>query len=222
MINKIIRLRSTSGTKKTVMYLKGAKLIFDHYLAGKPVYHGGSDPRIAISKFGVPLIIPKSLHKLIANGDLRVIRVCSGLLSLFRILPLKGEEKLNTITSPFSGLSTILPGLKVRRIYEDLFQNLRGSHGKGLQCILPLRTAGPNYKISVLGATADAKALANSHLLEPFTILSKYFESGLHHLLSAENSFASDLQPSKELKLAKLSAKPEPAGKVRIFAIVDV
>jgi len=57
---------------------------------------------------GIPLIIPKSLHFHIERGDEGPIRVIQGVLSVFRILPVKGELKISTITDPFEGVSTTL------------------------------------------------------------------------------------------------------------------
>jgi hypothetical protein len=91
--------------------------------------------------------------------------------------------------------------------------------------LLNLKTAGPNSKVSILGATADSFALSkpeNSSIRNSFNILSRYFDSDLHHRLNDEILFSSDLEPSKDFILGKLARKLEPAGKVRIFAIVDV
>jgi hypothetical protein len=114
MINKIISLRKNSGTKMTVLYLKGAKLLLDHYLAGRPTVHRG--PIRIASNHGLPLIIPKSLRDLIRSDDLACIRVIQGTLSVFRILPLKGELSFSSITRSFTGLSTTLNSMKVSEV----------------------------------------------------------------------------------------------------------
>jgi len=114
MIDKIILLRKNSGTKMAVLYLKGAKLLLDHYIAGRPTSHKG--PIRIASSHGLPLIIPKSLRELIASDDLRCIRVVQGILSVFRILPLKGELSFGTITRPFTGLSTTLNSMKCSEV----------------------------------------------------------------------------------------------------------
>ena len=204
-----------------VAYLKGAKLALDHYISGNPVKSMGHAPRIAISKSGIPLIVPPCLRLLIEKENVGCIKVVLGLLSIFRVIPLSGKPKLETITGPFTGLSTKLNPDKLQSLYLDLFSKWRGSNPQGKDFPLPLSTAGPNYKISILGATSDAFAFEDT-LLKPFATLSRYFGGKLHLTLEYEKLFSSDLGPKKEFKLGKLSAKQEAAGKVRIFAIVDV
>jgi len=111
-MERIIYLKKNNGNKWLVSYLKGSKLALDHYLSGNPQSHLGHSPRIA-SLNGIPLIIPKSLHGLIARGDVGPIRVIQGILSVFRILPVKGDLKLSTITQSFSGISTTMNWTKV-------------------------------------------------------------------------------------------------------------
>lgn len=221
-MERIIKLLQCSGKSMTIQYLKGSKLIVDKYLSGNPVFKSGHEPRIAISAKGLPLIIPASIRTLIESGDVGSSRVVLGLLSTFRVIPLSGVAKLESITDPFSGLSKTLDEDRLKDIWTRLFADRRGSHPKGLDFPLPLTTAGPNYKTSILGATADAFALANSSVREPLEMISRYFGGKLHLTLSNEILFSSDLGPSKEFRLGKLSAKQEAAGKVRLFAIVDV
>lgn len=55
-----------------------------------------------------------------------------------------------------------------------------------------------------------------------FQILSDNTDSELWKFLNLEFSVVSGLMPKKALKLGKLSKKPEPAGKIRVFAIADI
>jgi hypothetical protein len=162
---------------------------------------------------------------LIARDDISTIRVIQGLLSVFRILPVKGELKLNTITDPFSGISTTLNWEKVASLWTSHFLPLRGTNPIGRSFLLNLKTSGPNYKTSILGAGMDAKIFQiRPDMQESLTTLSRYFNSDLHHLLKQEIEFISDIALSKdrELFFGRLSTKVEAAGKVRVFAIVDV
>jgi len=107
----------------------------------------------------------------------------------------------------------------------DLFESKRGVNPIGRSFLLNLKTAGPNFKISILGAASDAYCYAQRpDLMNSLRILSSYFGSDLHHLLDEEIRYLSDIQPKsgKEFILGKLSTKVEAAGKVRVFAIVDV
>nr|UPW42193.1 MAG: putative RNA dependent RNA polymerase [Guangxi riverbank mitovirus 3] len=222
MMDQVLHLRKCSGTKMTVLYLKGAKLLLDHYLAGQPS-KSGQNPRIA-TKFGLPTIIPKVLRDEIRQGNLGVIRVVGGILSVFRLLSFKGELKLQTITGEFEGISKSLPPLKVRAVVNEAFGDLfKIPKPKGNDILLNLKTAGPNHKVSILGAAMDMYYLYHStSLLEPMKKLIDYFGGDLWSLIQNEINFIQDLEPNKELRIGKLSTKNEPAGKIRVFAIVDV
>jgi hypothetical protein len=91
-------------------------MALEFYIAGNAKHHMGHTPRIALATTGIPLVIPKSLHYLIINGDKGCIRVCLGMLSVFRILPLQGKDKLSTITGEFLGLSKTLKPSRIEEV----------------------------------------------------------------------------------------------------------
>jgi hypothetical protein len=94
---------------------------------------------------------------------------------------------------------------------------------KGLESLLILKSAGPNYRTSILGAPLDAKAFSGQpDLLNSLNIISDYFKSSIGELLRMEIDAVSELEFTKVLKLGKLAIKEEAAGKVRVFAITDV
>lgn len=94
---------------------------------------------------------------------------------------------------------------------------------KGPQFLLNLKTAGPNYRISILGASLDAFEHARQGWsLKPIGIISNYFGSRVHEILEEEIDVLKGLEPSSETRLGKLSTKNEAAGKIRVFAIADV
>jgi len=102
---------------------------------------------------------------------------------------------------------------------------LRGLNPVGRSFLLNLKTAGPNHKVSILGAASDAFMFASRpDLQESLRIISNYFSSDLNHLLDEEIRYLKGIEPKalKEFILGKLSTKVEAAGKVRVFAIVDV
>jgi hypothetical protein len=104
-MNKIINLRKNSGTKMTVKYLKHSHLLIMHYLSGNPRSTSGPEIRVA-TQHGLPLIVAKSLREEIRQGILPTIKVVSAILSVYRVLSFKGQLKLETITHPFTGVST--------------------------------------------------------------------------------------------------------------------
>lgn len=188
---------------------------------------------------GIPCIIPGILRQYILANDIRHIRAIFAVLTVFRCINIKGSLKLSTITKSFTGLSQTLNILDLKEVLDSSFStsgfNKSGvkttfvmpKAPKGLETLLTLRTAGPNGKPSILHAPLDAfafKALPQmGHLLHAIQVLSKSFKSDIYDILLKEMDIVSRWQVSKsKLILSKLSLKPEPAGKVRVFAILDI
>lgn len=180
----------------TVQYLKGAKLLLDHYVSGNPTRIMARDGEVRIASLhGLPLIVPKSIRHLIMVMDHSTIKVVQAILSVFRVLPAKPILKLSTITDPFSGLTTKLNWNKIAEVWLTHFEPIRGINPKGLSELLLLKTAGPNFKPSILGAAADAYShKLNGNSLGPLKVLSRYFGSSLHLKLEEELEYLSDTQ----------------------------
>jgi hypothetical protein len=155
--------------------------------------------------------------------------VVLALLSLYRVIKYPGVLKLSSITDDFKGLDTRLPQVEVALCYNRLFKKLVGTPEKGAR-LLPIRTAGPNSKISFLGAPLDAYHIAVKcpNLVGYFATIAKFFDSEIFWVLEREIRFIKDLissgwkAPPKETRIGKLSLKEEAAGKIRVFAIADV
>lgn len=141
-----------------------------------------------------------------------------------------GIPKLATITDPFKGISTVVNTVELAYVFRKRFKSKIPPLIKGA-ILLPMRTAGPNHKVSLYGAPLDALTYAVKYpnLVGYIRTLSLFFESDLINLLEREIQIVKDLvsqgvQPTSfnDLKLGKLSKKEEPAGKVRVFAIADI
>jgi hypothetical protein len=149
-----------SGFTFTVSYLKEALRLCQKAIAGEPtVSH--SEPRVA-SRRGLPLIIPGSLRLLIEAKDPRVTKGVLTVLSVFRVMPAQPKLKLETITSPFSGLYKTTPeiipvvdGLKRRFKIPSYFKADTSPYHRGAR-MLTLTTAGPNLKNQLVGYPVDA------------------------------------------------------------------
>jgi len=163
--------------------------------------------------------------------DSDVIRIVLTILSLYRIISYKGTVKISTITDSFKGISPTIDIAEIDLVCVRLSNRFNRSNliNFARKRLLPLKTAGPNHKVSILGAPLDAICYASKeyeHLLKPFTTLDLYFNSGsLIDLLKREIKATEGKLPVPSklpLKLGKLSKKEEAAGKVRVFAIADV
>jgi hypothetical protein len=88
--------------------------------------------------------------------------------------------------------------------------------------LLALVTSGPNNSVSLLSAPLDAIALRSSEILTDLQNLSNYFKIGVYNLLEEELKVLDTIKGKGTELLGKLSIKEEPAGKRRVFAIVDI
>jgi hypothetical protein len=87
-----------------------------------------------------------------------MIRVVLTILSYFRVIKCRGQLKLNTITDPFKGISPELYPVEVSNIWTRFTPFLTKVRKEGQTGLLLLKTAGPNYRTSILGAPLDALA----------------------------------------------------------------
>jgi hypothetical protein len=96
---------------------------------------------------------------------------------------------------------------------------------------LSLNSSGPNGKIQSLSYPLDARAFKalvdrGSDILKNFAVVASYAGLDLYKALVAEMECLEEIPHSPlharhEGVLGRLALKPEPAGKVRVFAIVD-
>jgi len=226
LLETIFTWRSACGWEWTIHRLKYVHVKTLQSLAKQPGVHvPNNEQRLALSRDGLPKCIPHSIRTQVREGNAKIIQALLSLLTVYRVIPIKGKLKLSTIVKPFSGLSTTLQMQRLQYVFS-LFPKVILRKPKGLDDLLPLRTAGPNGKPSIMSAPLDAKALTAtnaSNLLYSLQSLSLYFDSGLHRLLNKEINLVKSWPLTKtDLKIGKLAFKPEPAGKVRVFAMLDV
>lgn len=159
--------------------------------------------RVGLKNSGLPLLVPGLIRDKILINDLQAIRVTLAILTVFRCIPIKKNNlKLKTIIGPFTGLSKTLQRDRILYVLDSLMfpkdelgvrKNLP-KRPKGLDMLLPLRTAGPNGKPSILMAPFDAfafKALKQNHLVHAIQVLSQSFGADIHRLLQIEMDLVS-------------------------------
>ena len=172
----------------------------------------------------MPKLIPGKLRGLIRESDQVTVRAVLTILSLYKILKCRPKLKINSITDPFTGFSKTLNPKKVEYVV--------GLLPKGSK--LPCRTivsvnAGPNHKKAFLGLPLDAYALSfKPRILLALGTLAREFRGGsIYDVLNDEIKLVRSLYLDKsyldsgEVILGKLSFLKEPAGKVRVVAILD-
>lgn len=220
---RIDALVQHNGTAFAVRYLKRAHMLFASAMAGTPIHPHESGVEWVATVRGFPRIIPGSLRLLVEAGDLRIARVILTILTYYRIMKIPGILKLSTITDPFKGISDVLPVFEIQGVMDLLKDSMPSTLPPGQTRLLPSVSAGPNYKRAVLGAPLDALALSQTpEVLKAFRLLSDSFGSSLSEQLDEELEVVSRWDVPGSFILGKLSKKLEPAGKIRVFAIVDI
>jgi hypothetical protein len=149
-----------NGADFTVSYLKEAYRLYLKAIAGEP--ESAQLPLRVASRRGLPLIVPGRLRLLVEGRDFLTIKAVGSLLSVFRVIKASPVLKLGTITDPFAGNSPVMGEWEVTNVFNKfkrLFGRLKIEKASHL---LPLTTAGPNSRVSIRGATADAIALVGS------------------------------------------------------------
>jgi len=111
-------------------------------------------PRVG-TKRGIPLIIPWPLRREIEERNKVIIQLVLSLLTVYRVIKIPSILKINTITDLFNGKSPTLPLWEVREALQAMRVKYNFVVFKDAY-LMPSTTAGPNSKISVLGATLDA------------------------------------------------------------------
>lgn len=177
LTHRIEVLWTSNGAQFVVTYLKECHRLCQFYIAGTPSTNQ-TQLRLGVAH-GLPTILPKSLRLVLTGSDSRIAwKVVLALLSLYRVIKYPGVLKLSSITDDFKGLDTRLPQVEVALCYNRLFKKLVGTPEKGAR-LLPIRTAGPNSKISFLGAPLDAYHIAVKcpNLVGYFATIAKFFDS---------------------------------------------
>jgi len=242
----LIKLRKNHGDMFVIKYLKASQLAVQRKLAGDPfVSLREIEPDLPLprlSKSGLPMVIPLRDRLGILRKSLSVIRFWLSILSLYRVLKAVPKSKLNTITDPFAG--------DYQSIRD--FQSFIFFYGKRLLAsfnisydssklapyiILPINKASPSHRVSFHGMFNDARVLlcsygVNSPYEEVRSAMFSYLKlvkaktfAKLIHSLAIERPLVqgpSTLKENCQFHIGSLAFKEEAAGKLRVFAMVDV
>lgn len=142
--------------------------------------------------------------------------------------------KLNTITDVFSGDPEFLSKVSSELAVLATSFKKRNLNPLGSSTLLWLETASPSCRTSWSGMIRDVLALRGHGLLPhlEFFVLNygsynfkRLYKTILKLLDCISYNLICDMSPTKDDydgNVGQLSAKKEAAGKVRIFAIVDV
>jgi hypothetical protein len=247
----IYRMYKNHGAAMTVKYLKAAQLACQKSIA-KDRINSLTElaPEISHSRltgFKLPVIIPSRDRKLINGKSHSIIRFYLTLFSVYRVIELPGQLKLQTIIEPLT-----VPLAQIVEVRRDLQTLLMSAHPSALftrrafkkdrSALQLLETASSTQKVSWIGMFTDpALLLAYSKQyvyvkkileLTGQGELSMFFET--MNCLATPKVYPEPIvaevdSPYKGVNLlnpinnfiGKLSIKSEAAGKERVFAMVD-
>lgn len=244
-LKEINLLKKHQGLIGTVKYLKGCSVLLQQAVAG----HVLPDvtplgPRVRRSHSGIPSIIPAQDRFAICKGDIKVLRLWMTLFSIYRNIDYIGKVKFETIVSPYKGKDIDFEK------YIPRFINLFVNKSVKLDFSTPfsILTSSPSVNSAVEVSTSvwslvrscwSLHSKANSELERAFFFMIKYTKSETirtlysevvrflefnHRTISGVNTLRMNI--GKNIiklipDLGKLAIKEEPAGKMRVFAMVD-
>jgi len=160
------------GDVLTVKYLKASQLAVQKAIGKDPINSlCDLEPQILhsrLSGFKLPAIIPSRDRKLIQGGSESVIRFWLTLFSVYRVITIPGQLKLQTIYAASTAKDLMMKGMLVRFNYH-----LDKSHASALfskkrlfkeEDLLLLETASSTTKVSWHGMFTDPITLAKHGL----------------------------------------------------------
>nr|UJQ92446.1 MAG: putative RNA-dependent RNA polymerase [Mitoviridae sp.] len=205
---------------------------------------------VARCRDGLPRIIPRGSRRLIRKGHVGCIRLWMTLLSVYRILPCKGKLKIETIVKPgveFSdayllGFRSFVVKHFIPKLEEFTGETLRDLDPEDVLKIEPLgithasadspfnRRATDGFrvtdKLSSFGVRKHSaarwiKGFWGNSLEEYLWFLGQAGDKTNTLWAYMEDAAQFSRDERRNIPNGRLSTKEEPAGKVRVFAMVD-
>lgn len=245
----IFRMYKVNGPIQVVKFLKASQLAIQKAIAGDKIHNLRTlDKDLVRSKLtasGLPTIIPSRDRKLIMSvSGSSVIRFWLTLFSIYRVISIPGTLKLSTIVDPQVKTDSYLDVVKqfnsfLRESSARSMFNLNLLSRKA--DLLLLEAASSSHKVAWLGMFKDPGLLDHLGLgsyarnilaLIKQPELRMYFDALSSQFPFEPNETHIGLKdtPLEDLPIrdpygqygGKLAIKEEAAGKLRVFAMVDV
>jgi hypothetical protein len=228
------------GLRGLTLYLKGAFVLYQQSLGGQVLKDSASVNKIRVSRTnrGLPRIIPRNLRYGVRMHHAGIMRFVSSILNLFRDITFPGSPKMNTITDACKGTLMTVPALMM------LITDFIPLFTKGRNALDFMNGGMPLFLIwkAAPGMIKDFMFGVSNYSTHPHNLLKsllalynqpKVWDAFIEILMIMNHKYILGLvdQATKlgllirdrvyRGPLGKLHAKEEPAGKVRIFAMVD-
>lgn len=233
----LLRLTKHHGPVFVVKYLKALTVALQRFIGGQPLSSLREiEPDLPLPRLascGLPSFIPLRERWELKRLTPSVVRWWLTIFSVYRIISIPGKLKLETITRPYGGDKVVLSQtcawlLENSKQLVSLFvTHFNPKASLGLEHILK---ASPSSKVSWKGFLMDAemwKGRTEFFTFANFGQFSLYFDwynlikSGYPAKVPVD-AVKAGRQPDTPCPLGQLSLKEESAGKIRVFAMVDV
>lgn len=231
----LLKLKKNHGEVYVVKYLKACQLAIQKKLAGQPlkslreVEPDYNFPRL--SKSGLPSVIKLTDRSAICNNSYRVVRLWSSIFSIYRAIRVPFTPKLNTITDSFSGSQYHLDDFNLWLSSKSLhwltkFSKLELKDLKQHR-VIPIVKSCPQGPRSYTHLIGSYIGLKDNKIV--WKAIWDYIEltksTNIARLLGNLDYFITkfNIKPKvSNFPIGKLAFKEEAAGKLRVFAMVDV
>lgn len=239
----VIKYYNHHGALSTVKWLKACHMAVQRKISSQPFHSlrelekGIPMPRLIN---GLPSFIGSMDRKAIRNGCPSTIRLWLSILQIFRVIQAPVKANLSTITDKYQGKPEAITSTKdnIKTIYNWFsHQFYIDKNIKSFEIHRSL-ASGPNNTISIHSLISDAIAIAKyPEIYESIQDYCRLTKSPIMLMLNRTIDWAFDMLTRKgnswvkfsksvvdfdRLALGKLAFKEEAAGKLRIFAIVDI
>jgi hypothetical protein len=220
-------VKQCHGSAHVVNYLKTCHLALQKFIAGAPVTSlkeiagPGVYPRMAN---GLPKFINLSDRALIRGNNTSVIRFYLTLFSIYRILDCPKLLKLSTITDPFSGDISYLQHimLEMSPLIKKYFNLRKYITPSDDFSFIESSSVPGSVKTSWVDVRNAGIAMRNSpNLSKSFDIIRKVMFGPNLNLMYELFTEVVPFKGTPAEVVGHLCTKDEPAGKVRVFAMVD-
>lgn len=230
-LRRVAYLRKKTGLKGTVSYLKACYVLTQQAMSGYMI--PDTSPlkcRVSRTNSGIPRIIPNHHRKMIRMGNLKVLQYWLTIFSLFRVLEYPGKMDISTITDGLIGSfdQSILP--RNIQSFKTLYLKLPDNFRLRNDLSYPIYTAGPQTEKDENRFSSHPDSLLlckkvfqgypslESSLLWLMRFSNSQKLYNAYQLMDATRVNMKDLRSNH---IGRLATKDEPAGKVRVFAMVD-
>lgn len=244
----IIKFNKNHGEIMTTKYLKACQLAVQKKIAGQPFSSlreiEPDLPLPRLSKSGLPNCIKLADRASICRGSLTVIRLWLTLFSIYRVFKTDFNPKINTITDPFTGDQKSLNDFNyfLENYSKKILTNFSLKFDlKELEVkrLVPIQKSSPSSKVSWKGIFTSFNSLKANSIV--FNSINEYISltsseflrtvfSNLEWSIDHVSSFSNMIRDGKGFQssegstapIGRLAFKEEAAGKLRVFAMVDV